>query len=118
MSNCSSTARVGFSSQFSSGPTKRSAAERVASENPYAIAPKASLTAPMANGASTAEAHVKKRMTPAAAPCSDSGSSVRLFDPVAYTASLLCIVTACTCAALIPALRAGRINPVGALRQD
>jgi predicted permease len=46
------------------------------------------------------------------------GSSVRLFDPVAYTASLLCIVATCACAALIPALRAGRINPVGALRQD
>ncbi len=46
------------------------------------------------------------------------GSSVRLFDPVAYLASLLCIVTACTCAALIPALRAGRIDPVAALRHD
>ena len=46
------------------------------------------------------------------------GSSVRLFDPVAYAASLLCIVTACACAALIPALRAARIDPVGALRQD
>jgi hypothetical protein len=46
------------------------------------------------------------------------GESVRLFDPVAYAASLLCIVAACACAALIPALRAGRIDPVGALRQD
>jgi ABC-type antimicrobial peptide transport system permease subunit len=46
------------------------------------------------------------------------GSTVRLFDPVAYAASLLCIVTACACAALIPALRAGRIDPVAALRQD
>ena len=46
------------------------------------------------------------------------GSVVRLFDPVAYAASLLCIVTACTCAALIPALRAGRVDPVTALRQD
>ncbi len=46
------------------------------------------------------------------------GSIVRLFDPVAYAASLLCIVTACACAALIPALRAGRIDPVAALRQD
>ncbi len=45
-------------------------------------------------------------------------SIVRLFDPVAYAASLLCIVTACACAALVPALRAGRINPVAALRQD
>jgi ABC-type antimicrobial peptide transport system permease subunit len=46
------------------------------------------------------------------------GSVVRLFDPVAYAASLLCIVTACTCAALIPALRAVRSDPVAALRQD
>ena len=52
--------------------------------------------------------------TPAAALI---GSSVRLFDPVAYAASLLCIVTAGTGAALIPALRAGRIDPVAALRQ-
>jgi predicted permease len=53
--------------------------------------------------------------TPAAAQI---GSAVRLFDPVAYAASLLCIVAACASAALIPALRAGRIDPVAALRQD
>jgi predicted permease len=53
--------------------------------------------------------------TPAAALV---GSTVRLFDPVAYTASFLSIVAACTCAALIPALRAGRIDPVAALRHD
>jgi predicted permease len=45
------------------------------------------------------------------------GSAVDLFDPVAYAAGLLCIVTACACAALIPALRAGRIDPMTALRQ-
>jgi predicted permease len=45
------------------------------------------------------------------------GSIVHVFDPVAYAASLLCIVAACVCAALIPALRAARINPVAALRQ-
>ena len=45
------------------------------------------------------------------------GSVVHVFDPLAYAASLLCIVTACACAALIPALRAGRIDPVAALRQ-
>jgi hypothetical protein len=46
------------------------------------------------------------------------GSTVRLFDPVAYAASLFCIVLACACAALIPALRAGRIDPATALRHD
>ncbi len=45
------------------------------------------------------------------------GSAVRLFDPLAYGASLLCIITACVCAALVPALRAGRIDPMAALRQ-
>jgi predicted permease len=46
------------------------------------------------------------------------GSTVHLLDPVAYAASLVFIVAACTCAALIPALRAGRIDPIGALRQE
>jgi hypothetical protein len=46
------------------------------------------------------------------------GGLVRLFDPVAYAGSLLCIVIACTCAALIPALRAGRIDPVATLRRE
>jgi ABC-type antimicrobial peptide transport system permease subunit len=46
------------------------------------------------------------------------GTIVRLFDPAAYAASLLCIITACAGAALIPALRAVRSDPVAALRQD
>ena len=46
------------------------------------------------------------------------GSSVRLFDPIAYVGGLLWIVAACLCAALVPALRAAWIDPVGALRQD
>jgi predicted permease len=46
------------------------------------------------------------------------GSIVRLFDPVAYGASLVCIIAACTCAALIPAVRAAQIDPVGAIRRD
>ena len=46
------------------------------------------------------------------------GASVRLFDPLAYGGSLLCIVAACAAAGLIPALRAGRVDPVGVLRQD
>jgi predicted permease len=53
--------------------------------------------------------------TPAA---DEIGSLVRLFDPMAYTASLGCIVIACACAALVPALRAGRIDPIATLRQD
>lgn len=54
-----------------------------------------------------------------ASPAAESiGSSVRLFDPVAYTVSLLCIVMACICAALVPALRASRIDPMRALRQE
>jgi predicted permease len=53
--------------------------------------------------------------TPAAALI---GSVVDLFDPLAYAVSLFCIVIACACAALIPALRAARIDPVAALRQS
>ncbi len=53
--------------------------------------------------------------TPAAEQIS---ATVRLFDPIAYAVSLLCIVAACASAALIPARRAGRIDPVGALRQE
>jgi ABC-type antimicrobial peptide transport system permease subunit len=46
------------------------------------------------------------------------GGVVQLLDPVAYGASIACIVAACAGAALIPALRAGRVNPLAALRQD
>jgi ABC-type antimicrobial peptide transport system permease subunit len=46
------------------------------------------------------------------------GAIVQLFDPIAYGASLACIVAACAGAALIPALRAGRVNPLAALRQE
>ena len=44
--------------------------------------------------------------------------TVRLFDPIPYAAALLCIIVACACAALVPALRAGKVDPIGALRQD
>ena len=66
-------------------------------------------------GSLTASAAAALLATPAA---EQIGQVVHLFDPVAYAASLLCIVTACVCAALIPALRAGRMDPVAALRQD
>jgi ABC-type antimicrobial peptide transport system permease subunit len=45
-------------------------------------------------------------------------STVRPLDPFAYAGAVLCVVAACACAALVPALRAGRIDPVVALRQD
>jgi hypothetical protein len=66
-------------------------------------------------GTLTASLGIALLATPAA---EHIGTSVRLFDPVAYATSLLAIVIACICAALIPARRAGRIDPVTALRQD
>jgi ABC-type antimicrobial peptide transport system permease subunit len=43
---------------------------------------------------------------------------VHVLDPIAYLLALLCIGVACTPAALLPALRAARINPVVTLRQE
>ncbi len=40
------------------------------------------------------------------------------FDPMAYAASLLVIVTACVLAVSIPAVRAARIDPIATLRRD
>ncbi len=53
--------------------------------------------------------------TPAAAQI---GEIIHVFDPVAYVSSLICIVAACAAAALLPALRASRIDPIATLRQD
>ena len=53
--------------------------------------------------------------TPAA---STIGSVVHVLDPVAYAGSLICIVTACAFSALVPALRAARIDPMRTLRQE
>ncbi len=53
--------------------------------------------------------------TPVAA---EIGNLVRVFDPVAYGASLLVIVTSCVLAASLPALRAARIDPIATLRKD
>jgi ABC-type antimicrobial peptide transport system permease subunit len=44
--------------------------------------------------------------------------AVRLFDPLAYAASLLCIVIACLLAASIPAIRAARTDPIATLREE
>ena len=46
------------------------------------------------------------------------GDSVRVLDPVAYTASLLVIVASCVMAVSVPALRATRIDPIATLRKD
>jgi predicted permease len=43
---------------------------------------------------------------------------VHVFDPVAYFASLLVIVTSCALAVSVPALRAARIDPIATLRKD
>ena len=53
--------------------------------------------------------------TPAA---SEIGSDINVFDPVAYAASLLVILTACVLAVSVPALRAARIDPIATLRKD
>jgi ABC-type lipoprotein release transport system permease subunit len=53
--------------------------------------------------------------TPMAA---EIGNVVHVFDPVAYVASLLVIVTSCVVAASVPALRAARIDPIATLRKD
>jgi len=53
--------------------------------------------------------------TPAAARL---GNIVHVFDPPAYAASVLCIGTACALAALIPAVRAARIDPMATLREE
>lgn len=44
--------------------------------------------------------------------------AVRLFDPLAYGAGLLCIVIACLLAASIPAVRAARVDPIATLREE
>jgi predicted permease len=49
---------------------------------------------------------------------SDISTVVRVSDPLAYGASAICIVAACLLAALVPALRAARVDPTVALRQD
>jgi ABC-type antimicrobial peptide transport system permease subunit len=45
-------------------------------------------------------------------------TGVRVFDPVAYVASVLCILGACMLAGWVPAQRAARIDPIATLRQD
>jgi ABC-type antimicrobial peptide transport system permease subunit len=49
---------------------------------------------------------------------SEMPDMIRVFDPVAYAASLLVIVTSCALAVSLPALRAARIDPMATLRMD
>jgi predicted permease len=65
-------------------------------------------------GTLTASLGLALLATPAA---EQIGASIRLFDPVAYVISVTTIVIACVFAALLPARRAGGIDPVAALRQ-
>jgi predicted permease len=46
------------------------------------------------------------------------GQIVHVLDPVAYAVSLLIIIAACVMAAAIPAIRAARLDPTRALRQE
>ncbi len=46
------------------------------------------------------------------------GGIVHVFDPVAYAASLLVIVTSSVLAASVPAFRAARLDPIVTLRLD
>ncbi len=55
---------------------KSSAAKTAARMKPYRGPPIASLTAPIASGPTAADTHVKKRITPETAPCSDFGKQL------------------------------------------
>jgi ABC-type antimicrobial peptide transport system permease subunit len=67
----------------------------------------------LAGGGLAAGLAIVLMSTPAA---SEIGNSVRVFDPMAYAASLFVIVTACVLAASVPALRAARVDPIATLR--
>jgi predicted permease len=69
----------------------------------------------LAGGGLAAGLAVVLLSTPAATPI---GAMVRVLDPLAYTVSLLFIVGACLLAALLPALRAARVDPIATLRND
>ncbi len=69
----------------------------------------------LAGGGLAAGVAIVLMSTPAA---SEIGNTVRVFDPMAYAASLLVIVAACVLAASVPALRAARVDPIATLRND
>ncbi len=69
----------------------------------------------VAGGGLAAALAIVLMSTPAA---SQIGAVVHVFDPVAYAASLLLIVTSCVLAASVPAVRAARLDPIATLRND
>jgi predicted permease len=69
----------------------------------------------VAGGGLAAALTIVLMATPMAA---EIGNLVHLFDPVAYGASLLVIVSSSVVAASVPALRAARIDPIATLRKD
>jgi predicted permease len=69
----------------------------------------------VAGGGIAAALAIVLMATPLAAEIPDV---VHVFDPVAYAASLLVIVTSCALAVSVPALRAARIDPFETLRKD
>jgi putative ABC transport system permease protein len=69
----------------------------------------------VAGGGLAAALAIVLMSTPAA---SQIGAVVHVFDPVAYAASLLLVVTTCVLAASVPALRAARLDPIATLRMD
>ena len=69
----------------------------------------------VAGGGLAAALAIVLMSTPAA---SQIGDIVHVFDPVAYAASLLVILTACVLAASVPAWKAARIDPIATLRRD
>ena len=69
----------------------------------------------VAGGGLAAALAIVLMSTPAA---SQIGAVVHVFDPVAYAASLLLVVTTCALAASVPALRAARLDPIATLRND
>jgi hypothetical protein len=69
----------------------------------------------LAGGGLAAAVAIVLLSSPAAA---EIGNTVRVFDPLAYAASLLVIVTSCVAAASIPALRAARVDPIATLRNE
>jgi ABC-type antimicrobial peptide transport system permease subunit len=69
----------------------------------------------MAGGGLAAALAIVLITTPVAAVI---GGIVHVFDPVAYAASLLVIVTSSVLAASVPALRAARLDPIATLRMD